>query len=123
MNTRIQTQGFPVTRAIDSWTRDQIDKNLGRYDADVVAVDVFLTDINGPRGGQDKQVMVRILIKHRAPVLIETTGDDLYAAIDLSARRARRAVSRTLGRRRLALRRGLRSSRQLRMVQAASGDL
>ena len=118
MDTRIQTQGFSLTPAIAAWAHEQIDRSLERFRDDITAVDVFLTDINGPKGGPDKQVLVRVLIKHRAPVMIETTDVDLYAAIDLSARRARRAVQRTLGRQRLRMRRRMRSSRQLRMAQA-----
>ena len=120
MNTRVQAQGFSLTPAIAARAHRQIGRALKRFAENVLSVDVYLKDINGPRGGDDKQALVRVQLKHRAPVMIETTHDDLYAAIDLSARRVRRTVRRALGRKQHYFRG---DSRRLRMIQALSGEL
>ena len=55
MNVNIQTQGFALTPSIGSRVHERINSALDRYGQDVVSIDVFLRDINGPKGGEDKQ--------------------------------------------------------------------
>ena len=100
MNPRIHVQGFELSAAIDNWTRSQLAKTLRRYGPEIVATDVYLKDVNGPKGGQDKLALVRVQLRGTADVIIETAHSDLYVAIDRSARRTRRAVRRTLDKRR-----------------------
>ena len=100
MNPRIQVQGFELSAAIDNWTRCQLAKTLQRYGPEIVAVDEFLKDVNGPKGGKDKLALVRVQLRGTPDVVIETAHSDLYVAIDRSARRTRRVVRRTLDKRR-----------------------
>ena len=120
MNIRIQSQGFTLTPAIAAWAHEQVGKGLDRYSENVVSTDIYLKDINGPKGGDDKQALVKIHLRHRAPVMVETTTGDIYAAISVTARRAQRAVRRALRRRRRLFRA---DSRPLRRVQMVSADL
>ncbi len=120
MDTRVQAVGFSLTPAIAAWAHEQVGRALDRFDEKITSVDVYLKDVNGPKGGHDKQALIRVQLRHRAPVMIETTHNDMYAAIDLSARRVKRAVRRTLGRKQQYFRGG---SRRLRMIQALSGEL
>ena len=107
MNVRIQTQGFTVTPPIGARVHERLGQALDRYADEIIDVDVFLKDVNGPKGGDDKQVTVRLHLRHLAPVTISTTHRDLYKAIDVSARRVRRTVRRTVQRKKLLQRRGL----------------
>ena len=120
MNIRIQSQGFSLTPAIAAWAHEQLGKALDRFAEHVVSADIYLKDINGPKGGDDKQALVRIQLRYQAPVMAETTTGDLYAAISLTARRAQRAVRRALSRRQRLFRS---DSRHLRRVQMVSADL
>ena len=97
MNISSRAQGFELSTAIDSILRDEIQSSLGRFADDIVSVDVFLKDTNGPRGGIDKQVLVRVQLRGRQQITLQTTREDLYAAIRVSSKRARRAVRRSLG--------------------------
>lgn len=107
MNVRIQTQGFTVTPPIGARVHERFGHALDRYADELIDIDVFLKDVNGPKGGDDKQVTVRLRIRHLAPFTISTTHHDLYKAIDASARRARRMVRRTVQKKKLIRRRGL----------------
>ena len=69
---------------------------LERLSDDVVSVDVFLKDLNGPKGGIDKAAMIRIHLRQRREVAIETVHENLGAAIRVGAKRAKRAVRRSL---------------------------
>lgn len=109
MNISSRAQGFELSAAIDTFVRDEIRSTLDRFSDEIVSVDVFMKDTNGPKGGVDKQVLVRIQMRGRQQIALQTTSEDLYAAVRVSSKRAKRAVRRSLrkGRRfeRLSLRR------------------
>jgi putative sigma-54 modulation protein len=81
---------------IHEFVEHAIQDALSRFDNEVVSVDVFLKDVNGPKGGPDKQVIIRTHLRQRRPLITETVHDNLRAAIRISARRAKRAVRRSL---------------------------
>jgi ribosome-associated translation inhibitor RaiA len=97
MNTNIQAQGFDLLPAIEARVLQQTGRALGHFGNAVVHVDAFLKDVNGPKGGIDKQALLRVRLRNRPPVVVEAVHHDLYTAIDLSARRLRRVVKRELG--------------------------
>lgn len=96
MNIQLHTQGFELTRAIDTHVRREISRNLANARDHVAAVDVFLSDINGPRGGEDKKALIRIQLASRLVVKVEKIHTDLYAAMSVASRRAKHTVKRTL---------------------------
>jgi hypothetical protein len=69
-------------------------------------VDVYLTDVNGPRGGPDKRCRV---VAHlpTGPVVVARTGLDPVAAVAAAAVRCRRLVRSRLTRRRHRRRRAV----------------
>lgn len=115
MNIRIQTQGFTLTPAIAAWTHDRLSRSLQRFSEEIMSIDVYLKDINGPKGGEDKQALVRVQLRSGSPVFVETPHTDMYAAIDLSSRRAQRTVRR-LFKKKLRLARG--DAHRVRYVEA-----
>ena len=96
MNISSRAQGFELSSAIDSIVREQIQSALGRFVDEIVSVDVFMKDTNGPRGGIDKQVLMRVQMRGRQQITLQTTREDLYAAVRISSKRAKRAVRRSL---------------------------
>jgi putative sigma-54 modulation protein len=121
MNIRLQTQGFDVTPAIDAHARNEVARNLANARDHVTAVDVFLSDINGPRGGEDKKALIRIQLASRLVVKVEKVSADLYVALSVAARRARHTVKRTLRKHKRIERSALRQLRQL-PAEARDGD-
>ena len=67
-------------------------------------VDVYLTDVNGPKGGPDKRCRV---VAHlpTGPVVVRRAGRDPVAAVTAAAVRCRRLIRSRLRRRRDARRR------------------
>ena len=98
MRIYIQTQGFELTKAIDAHVRRQLARNLASSEDNIIAVDVFLGDINGPRGGMDKKALVCVQLASRLSVRFEAIHGDLYRAVTAASRKARRSVKRTLRR-------------------------
>lgn len=117
MRVRIQSQGFDLTPAIAARVNKKLERMLSRFGDELISIDVFLKDLNGPKGGYDKQAIVRVEMRHRAPISISSTKTDLYRAIDACTRRCMRSVRRTISRERLVRRRGL------HQLAAATADL
>lgn len=96
MIIRLQSQGLEMNAAIDRFAQRALRNSLGRLAEHVVAVDIFLKDANGPKGGVDKQALIRVRLRSRQEVAVETHHESLYAAIRKGARRTARAVRRQL---------------------------
>jgi ribosome-associated translation inhibitor RaiA len=69
---------------------------LGRFDNRVGAVTVRLSDLNGPRGGIDKECRIHLRLAKRPSLVVRCTESDAYDAIGMGAERAGRAVAREL---------------------------
>ncbi|HQS57429.1 MAG: 30S ribosomal protein S30 [Gallionellales bacterium 35-53-114] len=100
MRINIQTSGFKLTDGLREHTERRLQFALSWAVHDVRKVVVRLSDINGPRGGNDKRCYIQIPIPGRPDVVIEDTESDLYVAIDRAADRIERSVARRLERQR-----------------------
>lgn len=100
MQIRIQTSGFDLTPAIAAWVHERLAHRLKRFADKVAAVDVYLRDVNGSKGGRDKEASLRIAGRAGLPMFVESRGHDLYEAIDAVGRRAKRCVRKAHHKRR-----------------------
>ena len=90
------SHNIQLTPELDGFVATTMRGALERQADDVVSVDVFLKDLNGPKGGVDKQVLIRIHLRQRREVTIETVHENLRAAVRVGSKRARRAVLKAL---------------------------
>ena len=98
MQFDIQVRDLPLTRALQNHVERRLNFALSsRYDH-IKRILVRLSDINGPRGGNEKCCQLYVLLPGQADVVIADTQSNLYAAIDRAADRASSAVSRKLAR-------------------------
>lgn len=72
-------------------------------------VGVWVSDVNGPRGGIDKACAIVLHVPQAETIRVEERDLDLYAAISRAADRLREAVQRGASRRRSRRERGARS--------------
>ena len=96
MNITTRAQDFEMTTSIDQFVRDQVRTALHRFSEDILAVDVFMKDTNGPNGGVDKQALIRVRLRNRQVIAIETAHENLYAAVKIGSKQTKRAVRRHL---------------------------
>ena len=111
MNITAKAHDFELSEAIAGFAHDQLSAALNRFSDGIVFVDVYMKDTNGPRGGVDKQVLVRVRLRNRQLITTETTDENLYVAIRRGAKRTRRVVRRTLKKSARIKKRRLRSLR------------
>ena len=99
MQIVIQARNFSLTRAMRMYIEQRLGFALGRCYRHVNRILVRLSDINGPRGGNDKRCHLEVILPGQA-VVVEDTEADLYVAINRASSRASRTVMRQLRRRR-----------------------
>jgi len=99
MTMIVRSQNFPLTEAIHAHLERRFSAALNQFGDRVTRINIFLKDLNGAaKGGEDKCVLVNIQLPAQAPVIIETTSNDLYSAINIAARRSVRSIKRALRR-------------------------
>ena len=96
MNITTRAQDFEMTTSIDQYVRAQVRRTLHRFSEDILAVDVFMKDTNGPKGGLDKQALIRVRLHNRQVIALKTVHENLYAAVKRVTKQTRRAVRRQL---------------------------
>ena len=100
MQINIQSHNFPLTKALRGHVERRLGFALSTRNEHIQKVMVRLSDINGPRGGEDKCCRVMVVLPHLQDVVIEDTKANLYCAIDQAADRAGRTVGRRVSRQR-----------------------
>lgn len=96
MRIEIRVSGN-VPEEVPALLRKRLEFALGRFSPRIQRVRASLKDLNGPRGGVDKQCLVDVRLRHeRRPIVIEDVDADPMVASGRAAERAGRAVARTV---------------------------
>jgi ribosome hibernation promoting factor len=98
MKLDIVGQQIAVTKVLSMHIERRLQFALGRFGARVTRVAVTLTDLNGPRGGIDKQCRIIASLAPKGEVVVEVRDADIFIAIDRAADRLGRVMGRELGR-------------------------
>lgn len=79
---------------------ERVSLALARISPWLRRVDISVSDINGPKGGADKQCRLRIRGRGIPSVVIEHVGMDTLSTIGVAAERAEQVIVRKMARRR-----------------------
>ncbi len=82
----------------EAYTERRLRFALGRFGTRIRQIMVRIADLNGPRGGVDKQCRITVDVRPFGTVILEETDADLYRAIDRAAHRVSQSVRRELER-------------------------
>lgn len=83
-----------------SYIRRKLGMKLGKFAPSVERVSVRVEDVNGPRGGVDRECRVKVVLSGLPSVVVVERDASLAAAIDRALGGAERAVRRAVRRRR-----------------------
>ena len=98
MKIQINTRHFALTNELKKYVKRRLKFALGSRFEQVKRVEVTLSDINGPKGGEDKRCQVLLKMKGQSDVVIDDVQSHMYPAIDRAANRASSAVSKRISR-------------------------
>jgi ribosomal subunit interface protein len=102
MKIDIQARSFILTKALKRYVEKKLKSALSRCEAHrhLKGAVIRLSDINGPRGGEDKLCQIQVQLAGAPDIIIKDTEQDMYAAIDNATHRVGNAIVRRLGRQR-----------------------
>ncbi len=69
-----------------------------RFSSQIRKIDVSVSDVNGPKGGDDLQCRIKIVLDGKGEIIVEGKGISVEAVVSEVADRAAMAVSRRLDR-------------------------
>jgi ribosome-associated translation inhibitor RaiA len=104
MHIDIITDPFSLTDALRYHAERRLSYALNCRGDHIQRVVMRLSDINGPRGGNDKRCHLHIMLAGLPDVIIHDTEADLYVAINRAADRAGRTVRRKINRQQTLIR-------------------
>lgn len=98
MRAAIKGRQLTLDDHLKTYVVEKIERPAAKYfDAPSVTLEVELSNLYGPKGGNDKQCDVLMGLPKGTVLRIEEVSDDLYKAIDRAADRLLRALDRYKG--------------------------
>ncbi|MFO0613436.1 MAG: HPF/RaiA family ribosome-associated protein [Polyangiaceae bacterium] len=98
MHVEVRFRSLEPSESLRSHASARVRAHLARFGDELVGVVVRIADVNGPRGGLDKQCRVTVRGRRFPPTVLEELSIDPYAAVSAAVERIEGAVTRALGR-------------------------
>jgi ribosomal subunit interface protein len=98
MKIEMQALNLELTRALRDHLKRRMKFAFGTHRQHIQSILVRLSDINGPRGGEDKCCHIHVVLPQMANIVVKDTESNIRAAIDRAAQRASRTVARRIAR-------------------------
>jgi putative sigma-54 modulation protein len=99
MKLEIHQKNMNIERSLYDHITDHIHTALARFASKINRVTIWLVDINGPRGGIDKQCRIAVQLLKGKTIRTDHTTIDLVAAAYSAIDRAAYIISQELKRR------------------------
>lgn len=104
MNLTVHKSGLSLTTDKERFLKGLLKNYLRRLSHKLVRVDVYLRDVNGPKGGPDKSVVICSQVAGQPPIAVNVIRSSLTAAVRVAAKLARERVKRVMRKQRSAMR-------------------
>jgi hypothetical protein len=95
----IRETGIGLSADGRAYAIDRVEHALASVRDHVRKVMVYLTDLNGPRGGADKLCRMAVTLDSGRPVVVVTSGESVTGVVDGAADKAGQVVHDELHRR------------------------
>lgn len=96
MRLEIHAQNVPVTQKLQAHIERKLQFALDRLGSRVTSVSVHVEDVNGPKGGPDKQCRILAQVKPSGKVVVKETGEDAFQSVSLAAEKIGRAIRKRI---------------------------
>ncbi|MEQ9453317.1 MAG: HPF/RaiA family ribosome-associated protein [Phycisphaeraceae bacterium] len=100
MNVHVHALNIDHSETLKNHVQNRISTALERFGKRVGKVIVRLSDLNGPRGGQDMYCQMQVDVLGCGLLIVEQTDADVYHAVDQAADRIKRNVKRAINKKR-----------------------
>lgn len=96
MIVNIQSRHFSLTPPLSDYIQSKIRLIMGRFEHKIMRIEVCLSDVNGPKGGEDKHCKIIVKPTNSPTIVVQETASDMYDAISACSKRVKRTVKRNL---------------------------
>ena len=100
MLIEVTHRNVTLAEGVREWIERRVHFALGRFSSRIRRVAVIVSDINGARGGTDKECRLRISLIPKGVVVVEDVDSSVEAVVANAVERAARSVARWLERQR-----------------------
>jgi len=100
MQIHIQSQGLALDAEVARLVRRQVSDALANSADHIQHASLHLADINGRKGGVDKQCHLVVQLRGLPAVIVHETRPELHEAIGRALKRAQHSLTRRVGRHR-----------------------
>lgn len=115
MEISMVDRGDWLTPGIESFANTRLLFALSRFDQKIDRVVLTLRDVNGPKGGVDKECKIQIMMHRGKDIIITDIDSEGRACIARAAERAGRTVARRMER--------LRDTSRMQSLRIAFGEV
>lgn len=102
MKIDIRFRGLEPSDALRDHAVRRIHFHLSRFGKEISSIQLRISDVNGPKGGLDKECQVTVRGRRIGSVMIDDLSGDAHSAVDMAVERAGRTLGRELERVRAA---------------------
>ena len=94
MKISFHTSQIDISDSEKSYLNSKVLFRFSRFQDQVKSISVYLSDLNGPKGGLDKQCVMKIQVHNIKEIVVTSEGESLVSVVDNSAVRAKSAFLR-----------------------------
>lgn len=98
MQLELRARGVRVTRALREHIEKRLHHALGRFNDQLQGIRVELTDINGPRGGEDVECRIQADVAGGGTLIIDELRACPFTAVARASDRIGHSARRRMGR-------------------------
>jgi putative sigma-54 modulation protein len=102
MQIQIRGRDVELDGAVHEYIERSLLSSIGRLSSRVRHMMVQILDLNGPRGGRDKECRVEVRLHPSGRIFVKAREAQIHAAVDRVADRLARAVTRSVERGRVS---------------------
>ncbi len=98
MLVKITGRNFTATEDIRSHIEHRLNFATQKFEEKISQISIRIRDINGPKGGVDKECHIHLRLKGMPSIIIKQSATNIYTAVDLATDRLAQTISRKIAR-------------------------
>lgn len=96
MKVLIHSSNVPLSERARRFIQEKVSFRLKRFDNSVDKVDLYLKDVNGPKGGLDKECTLSIKPSDSKAIVVSSKANSIFLVVRQCAVKAKLALSKRL---------------------------
>jgi ribosome-associated translation inhibitor RaiA len=94
----VHGNGFSLGRELREDVQEKLEATFNRYSSQIMRVNAYLADLNGPKKGVDKSIRIVIDIEREPKIVIEEKGEKWSSLLESATDRAAQTLTRQIKR-------------------------